>query len=140
MMALAGGQVTATGPHSGIPGSLETMTANVAAYDVAGRVAILCETSYSAMPRLAAGEASFGLIFVDGDHQAGAVRHDVGWALRLLAPGGVLACHDYGEECCCPGVRQAASGRRSCGCGCPGTSAATLTPGGRSESALFREP
>jgi Methyltransferase domain len=63
--------------------------------------------SYSAMPRLAAGEASFGLIFVDGDHQAEAVRHDVGWALRLLAPGGVLACHDYGEDCCCPGVRQA---------------------------------
>jgi Methyltransferase domain len=63
--------------------------------------------SYSAMPRLAAGEASFGLIFVDGDHQAEAVRHDVGWALRLLAPGGVLACHDYGEDCCCPGLRQA---------------------------------
>lgn len=107
MMALAGGQVTAIDPHSEIPGSLETMTANVAAYGVAGRVAILCETSYSAMPRLAAGEASFGLIFVDGDHQAEAVRHDAGWALRLLAPGGVLACHDYGEECCCPGVRQA---------------------------------
>ena len=97
------------------------------------------------MPRLAAGEASFGLIFVDGDHQAEAVRHDVGWALRLLAPGGVLACHDYSEDCCCPGVRQAldelfpeggeltnslfvmrrrlprgawpaASGRRGCGC------------------------
>ena len=88
MMALAGGQVTAIDAHSGIPGSLETMTANMAAYDVADRVAILCETSYSAMPRLAAGEASFGLIFVDGDHQAEAVRHDVGWALRLLAPAG----------------------------------------------------
>ena len=31
-----------------------------------------------------------------------------GWgAGGVLAPGGVLACHDYGEECCCPGVRQA---------------------------------
>ena len=107
MMVLACGQVTATDAHSWIPGSLETMTANMAAYGVADRVAILCETSYSAMPRLAAGEASFGLIFVDGDHQAEAVRHDVGWALRLLTPGGVLACHDYSEDCCCPGVRQA---------------------------------
>ena len=107
MMALAGGQVTAIDAHSWIPGSLETMTANMAAYGVADRVAILCETSCSAMPRLAAGEASFGLIFVDGDHQAEPVRHDVGWALRLLAPRGVLACHDYGEDCCCPGVRQA---------------------------------
>src|SRR5260370_8539655 len=95
MMALAGGQVTAIDPHSGIPGSLETMTANVAAYDVAGRVAILCETSYSAMPRLGAEEASFGLIFVDGDHQAEAVRHDVAWALRLLAPGGRPPPHAY---------------------------------------------
>ena len=107
MMALAGGQVTAIDAHSWIPGSLETMTANMAAYGVADRVAILCETSCSAMARLAAGEASFGLIFVDGDHQAEAVRHHVGWALRLLAPGGVLACHDYSEDCCCPGVRQA---------------------------------
>ena len=65
MMALAGGQVTAIDAHSWIPGSLETMTANMAAYGVADRVAILCETSCSAMPRLAAGEASFGLIFVD---------------------------------------------------------------------------
>jgi len=88
MMALAGGQVTAIDAHSWIPGSLETMTANMAAYGVADRVAILCETSYSEMPRLAAREASFGLIFVDGDHQAEAVRHDVGWALRLLAPAG----------------------------------------------------
>jgi len=107
MMALAGGQVTAIDAHSWIPGSLETMTANMAAYGVADRVAILCETSYSEMPRLAAREASFGLIFVDGGHQAEAVRHDVGWALRLLAPGGVLACHDYSKDCCCPGVRQA---------------------------------
>ena len=51
--------------------------------------------------------AGFGLIFVDGDHQAEAVRHDVGWVLRLLAPGAVPACHDYSEDCCCPGVRQA---------------------------------
>jgi hypothetical protein len=56
MMALAGGQVTAIDPHSWIPGSPETMTANVAAYGVAGRVAILCETSYSAMRRLTASD------------------------------------------------------------------------------------
>jgi hypothetical protein len=60
MMALAGGQVTAIDAHSWIPGSLETMTANMAASDVADRVAILCETSFSAMPRLAAGKPASG--------------------------------------------------------------------------------
>jgi hypothetical protein len=60
MMALADGQVTAIDAHSWIPGSLETMTANMAAYDVADRVAILCETPYSAMPRLAAGKPASG--------------------------------------------------------------------------------
>ena len=79
----------------------------MAAYGVADRVAILCETSCSAMPRLAAGEASFGLIFVDGDHQAEAVRHDVGWALRLLTPGGCSRAMITVRICCCPGVRQA---------------------------------
>ena len=32
---------------------------------------------------------------------------DVEAARKLLADGGVLACHDLGEDCCCPGVRAA---------------------------------
>ena len=174
MMALAGGQVMAIDAHSWIPGSLETMTANMAAYGVADRVAILCETSCSAMPRLAAGEASFGLIFVDGDHQAEPVRHDVGWGAATpwhpagcsramitvrtaAAPacgGRLLSCYPRAASSLNFPVRgaavtaarraAAAPGRRGCGCGCgcgcSGTFAATLTPGGRSESALFREP
>lgn len=28
----------------------------------------------------------------------------------VLAAGGILACHDYGEDCCCAGVREALDG------------------------------
>jgi hypothetical protein len=45
-------------------------------------------------------------VWIDGDHEAHTVAHDMHRARRLLRPGGTLACHDYGEETC-PGVRQA---------------------------------
>jgi hypothetical protein len=34
------------------------------------------------------------------------VLHDALWAIRLTAPGGTIACHDYREDNC-PGVAQA---------------------------------
>ncbi len=37
----------------------------------------------------------FELVFVDGEHDAASARADVDLALSVLAPGGVLACHDY---------------------------------------------
>ena len=39
---------------------------------------------------------------------APAATPDMRWALQLLDPGGVIAVHDVGETCCCPGVREAA--------------------------------
>jgi predicted O-methyltransferase YrrM len=48
----------------------------------------------------------YGLVFIDGDHTEATVVHDVEWALKLLRPGGWLACHDLDEETC-PGVRAA---------------------------------
>jgi len=70
----------------------------------------------------------FGLVFIDGDHGAAAVMADVEAARKVLASGGVLACHDYGEDCCCPGVRAALD---------------ALFPGGPSEQvdtlAIYRE-
>jgi predicted O-methyltransferase YrrM len=111
VMALAGADhIVAVDPHTWIPGSYEAMLANLAAYQVTDRVEIIREYSQSALPQLAGEDARFGLVFVDGDHSADAARHDLRWALKLLKPGGVLAVHDYLEDCCCPGVREAADG------------------------------
>lgn len=53
----------------------------------------------------------FGLIFIDGAHDYPSVRSDIEYALRLLAPGGLLAFHDYRwgtpEQGFDPGVEQA---------------------------------
>lgn len=38
---------------------------------------------------------TFDLAFIDGSHDYGSVRHDIDRALELLAPGGLLAFHDY---------------------------------------------
>ena len=109
VMALAGGQVTAVDPHTWIPGSLEAMLANLAAYGVADRVEIIKEPSQAVLPWLAREGMAFGLVFVDGDHAAQAARHDIRWALQLLGPGGTIAVHDVLETCCCPGVGEAAA-------------------------------
>jgi predicted O-methyltransferase YrrM len=106
VMALAGARVAAVDPHTWVPDSLAGMERNLAAYGVTG-VAILVESSLSAMSMFAAEGSRFGLVFIDGDHSYAAVRSDVAGALKILRPGGVLAVHDYGEDCCCPGVRQA---------------------------------
>jgi hypothetical protein len=70
---------------------------------VAGQVTIIRDWSPAALD----GLGPFGLAFIDGDHGAAAVMADVEAARKVLATGGVLACHDLGEDCCCPGVRQA---------------------------------
>ena len=104
-MALTGAHVTAVDPHAGEnPLSLEQMRANLAAYQVDHLVTILIGTSQQILPEL--DPASFDLVFIDGDHREPAVTHDVQWALKLLKPGGWLACHDL-DEATCPGVRAA---------------------------------
>jgi len=110
VMALAGAHVTAVDPHNWIDGSYEVMLANLAAYGVDGRVQVIREPSQVVLPWLAREGAAFGLVFVDGDHAAPAARHDIRWGLQLLDPGGTIAVHDYLEDCCCPGVREAADG------------------------------
>ena len=105
-MALAGAQVIAIDPHNWLP-SLEVMQANLAAYEVADQVDIRVARSNDEMPQLYSRGRRFDLVWIDGDHSAEAVAHDVEWALKLLWPGtGILACHDY-DETTCPGVRQA---------------------------------
>jgi predicted O-methyltransferase YrrM len=111
-MALMGAQVTAVDPHTQLGshpvagGSREVMAGNLEAYGVAGQVEMMVASSQSALPTLVADGRQFGLIFIDADHTDDAVTHDVTWALKLLRPGGVLACHDL-DEGSCPGVRVA---------------------------------
>jgi predicted O-methyltransferase YrrM len=111
-MALANpaAHVTAIDPHNQLGshpiagGSREVMAGNLDAYGVADRVTMLVTTSQQALPGLEL--SSFDLVFIDADHVEAAVAHDVEWALKLLRPGGTLACHDL-DEWTCPGVRAA---------------------------------
>lgn len=102
VLALAGARVTAVDPHIAL-GSLATLKANLAAYEVTDRVEIRQGYSQHVLPTLT---GRFDLAWIDGDHEDPAVEHDVTMALKLLRPGGVLACHDY-DEATCPGVRTA---------------------------------
>jgi predicted O-methyltransferase YrrM len=103
VMALAGARhVTAVDPHGWL-NSHDAMVANLDACGAAGSVTIV----RGASPDALGGLGPFGLAFIDGDHGAAAVMADVEAALKVLGSGGVLACHDYGEDCCCPGVRHA---------------------------------
>jgi predicted O-methyltransferase YrrM len=103
VMALAGARhVTAVDPHWWL-NSHDAMAANLDKAGVAGVVTIVRDASPGALD----GLGPFGLVFIDGDHGAAAVMADVEAARKVLATGGVLACHDYGEDCCCPGVRNA---------------------------------
>lgn len=100
VMALGGARhVTAVDPHTWLD-SHEVMVSNLAACGMTKAVTIVRGQSPDALD----GLGPFGLVFIDGDHGAAAVHADVEAARKLLAPGGVLACHDYLETCCCPGV------------------------------------
>ena len=107
-MALAGARVTAVDPHQQL-NSLSQMRANLSFYGVSERVEILAQDSRAALPMLADKARSFDRVWIDGDHAADLVAHDVGWAVKLLRASGTLACHDYDEDTC-PGVRAALDG------------------------------
>lgn len=109
-MSLAGAKsVTSVDPHHWL-GSDGRMYENLVAYGVADRVEIRRESSQDALPVLFAAGRRFGLVFVDGDHSAAAVEHDLHWAAELLDDGGAVAVHDYAEDCCCPDVRAVCDG------------------------------
>lgn len=48
-----------------------------------------------ALAHLAAPGPAYDLIFLDGDHNAVPVYHELAAALRRLAPGGVILLHDF---------------------------------------------
>jgi predicted O-methyltransferase YrrM len=97
--------VVAVDPHGAL-NSLETLRANLSAYNVSDKVLVWIGRSEVAMSELHASGRRFEMVWIDGDHEAPAVEQDVTWGLKLLKLGGVLACHDYGEDTC-PGVKVA---------------------------------
>lgn len=102
-LALVAEHVTAVDPHL-THGSYGDVLANLNAYGVTAT--IVRDYSQIAMPALHAAGMRYDLVWIDGDHTAEGVEHDVTWALKLLKRGGVIACHDY-DEATCPGVRMA---------------------------------
>jgi predicted O-methyltransferase YrrM len=79
---------------------LSELEANLDREGLLGAVEILPGFSTEIMPLLAAQGFKYDLIFLDGDHAAETLEKDIYYALQLLAPGGILACHDYLEDCC----------------------------------------
>jgi predicted O-methyltransferase YrrM len=79
---------------------LSELVANLDREGLDDAVEILSGFSTEIMPLLVAQGFKYDLIFIDGDHAAETLEKDVLYALRLLAPGGILACHDYLEDCC----------------------------------------
>ncbi|HEY6012741.1 MAG TPA: class I SAM-dependent methyltransferase [Candidatus Limnocylindrales bacterium] len=102
-LALAARSVTAVDPHL-THGSEGDLRRNLRAYGVQDKVDVRVGYSQDVLPQLAFYR--YDLVWIDGDHTAEVVEHDVRWALKLLKPGGHLACHDY-DEVTCPGVRTA---------------------------------
>jgi predicted O-methyltransferase YrrM len=97
--------VVAVDPHV-THGSYDILVGNLERNGIRDRVDIRVGTSQDVLPKLHDEGLQFGLVWIDGDHTDVGVEHDVRWALKLLKPGGVLACHDY-DEVTCPGVRVA---------------------------------
>jgi predicted O-methyltransferase YrrM len=104
-IGLVARSVVAVDPHTG-HGSHGTLREHLHLYALTDQVEIVLAESQQALPRLYEEGRRFDMVWIDGDHTAAVVEHDVTWALKLLQPGGVLACHDYDEDTC-PGVKVA---------------------------------
>lgn len=90
--------VVALDPHDGrcTPRPKDTLAelkANLGRYGVGGRVGIVKGTS--ADMQTTGSRAKFDVIFIDGDHDLNSVRQDIALAADRLAPGGLIAFHDY---------------------------------------------
>ncbi len=99
-MAAAGASVLTIDPHTWMR-SHDQMVANINAYNVSDSITVHVGYAERVLPELV---GPFHLVFIDGDHSAPAVEHDLHWARKLVSSGGVIALHDYAESCCCPDV------------------------------------
>jgi len=108
-IGLVARSIVAVDPHL-THGSLGDLARNLRDNGITGKVDIRVGRSQDVLPQIHEDGQTFDLVWIDGDHTADVVEHDIGWARRLLrynADGvGIIACHDYGEVTC-PGVRAA---------------------------------
>lgn len=119
-IGLVARSIVAVDPHF-THGSEGDLVSNLRAYGVRGKVDIRVGFSQTILPKLHEEGRTFDLVWIDGDHTADVVEHDVTWAWKLLRPGGWIAAHDY-DEITCPGVRTALDKL----CGGPGDLTDTL--------------
>lgn len=80
---------------------------NLADLIAAGKVVLIRKPSLQALPSLyprLKGQKA-GLVFLDGDHRPEVLRAEIAKYRKLVAPGGILAGHDYGDPAW-PGVKQ----------------------------------
>lgn len=68
-----------------------------------GNVTLYFSKSEDALPKILATGTKFSAIFIDGDHSYECAKFDIEKSWELLAPGGLMACHDHDM----PGVQQA---------------------------------
>jgi hypothetical protein len=84
--------------------TIDELCSNLSRYGVLGNVDVLRGT-FADLAKPANGESAalgehwypggFDLAFIDGAHDLASVQNDIACALPLLAPGGLLAFHDY---------------------------------------------
>ncbi|KAF6252724.1 methyltransferase domain-containing protein [Scenedesmus sp. NREL 46B-D3] len=72
---------------------LERFAANMAPWLEAGRLTMVRDSSYAALPRLEHG--AFDIVYVDASHTSHSVLEDAVLAWRLLKPGGIMIFDDY---------------------------------------------
>jgi predicted O-methyltransferase YrrM len=110
-LGLVAESVVAIDPHITHASHL-ALVSNLEANGLSPKVAVWIGRSDELLPVLFGTNRRFDLVWIDGDHTAEMVTHDVQWARKLLRPTGTLACHDFGEETC-PGVAVALNAWKS---------------------------
>jgi SAM-dependent methyltransferase len=71
--------------------TLPEFTRNIDRYGLTEKVAVCHPNELTPL-------LDYDLVFIDGAHDVESVQADIAKALTLLAPGGLLAFHDYAEE------------------------------------------
>lgn len=104
LMALTGAMVHTIDPHTDHD-TLEEFRRNRESFHVEDLISYEVRRSQEALPDLIRRGVLFDAAFIDGDHSYEACRSDLGYALQLVKPRGVLAVHDYTPAW--PGVDQA---------------------------------
>jgi predicted O-methyltransferase YrrM len=77
-------------------GRLALLMENIKAFGLDGKIDIVLTDIRHFSPVSLA--KCMGLVYVDSNHDAAAVRRDTELALQLVRPGGYIAWHDYGHN------------------------------------------